>query len=97
MLQLQTFWDNPIYIEELALNYLLDTGILNRVAREIVIHISPGAFARMQDLIRKEYAEEELVEAIDKIRHVISQAVSNGKASFLPFCLDGMEQQSPVE
>ena len=89
--------DKPVYFEELALNYLLDLKILKRISREVVIHINSEAFSRIQAYIHEDNTGEFLVEAIDNIRHLISQAVDSGKASFLPFCLDGMEQQAPQE
>ncbi len=89
--------DKPIYLEELTLGYLLDLRVLERISKEVVIHINSEALARIQAYIHEGNTGEFLVEAIDNIRHLISQAENSGKASFLPFYFDGIEQHLPLD
>ena len=76
--------DGAIYLDGLALSYLQDAKVLDRIAvAGLDLRIHPDIFRHMDELARAGHSGEDLAAKIDRIRHILRNAVESGKASYL--------------
>ena len=76
--------DGTIYLDGLALSYLQDAKVLDRIAvAGLDLRIHPDIFRHMDELARAGHSGEDLAAKIDRIRHILRNAVESGKASYL--------------
>ena len=77
--------EDPIYVDRLALSYLQDAGLLQPMATAgLNIRIHPDVLEEGNALIETGDVGDALVMKIEKIRHVLRDALDSEKASFLP-------------
>ena len=76
--------DGPIFVDGLALRYLQDARTLEPIAAVGCIRVHPGVIEEMQALAQENDTGQVLIGKIEKIRHILRNAVDSGKASFLP-------------
>ena len=77
--------DGPVYVDGLALRYLLDARILQPIAAAgISIRAHPYVIEEMQALAQEGDTGQVLMGKIEEIRHILRNAFDSGKASFLP-------------
>ena len=93
--------DGPIYMEDLALRYLLEAKILHKVAASsassAVISVHPDLLQEMRELTVEDDDCKKLAGKIDGIRHILRTAVAQEKASFLPHAADLNKQNKSSE
>ena len=83
--------DGPIYVDGLALSYLLDARMLQPIAADgVSIRVHPRVVEEMDALIHEGDTGQNLIGKIEAIRHVLRNAVDSGKASFLPYVPDSI-------
>ena len=76
--------DGTIYLDGLALSYLQDAKVLDRVAAAgLDIRIHPDVLDHMDEFARAGDSGEALAAKIDVVRHVLRNAVESGRASYL--------------
>ena len=76
--------DGTIYLDGLALSYLQDAKVLDRIAvAGLDLRIHPDIFRHMDELAKAGHSGEDLAAKIDRIRHILRNAVESGKASYL--------------
>lgn len=76
--------DGPIYLDDLALTYLQDAGILEEVgAAELDMQVHPSTRSDQESLIEANRHGDRLARSLDAIRQTIRDAVADGKAIFL--------------
>ena len=81
--------DGTIYLDGLALSYLQNAKVLERIASAgLNLRIHPDVLSHMDELIRAGESGEVLAAKIDRIRHVLRGAVESGKTSYLPRKVD---------
>ena len=77
--------NGSIYIDRLALSYLQSTNLLQPIAASSLdIRIHPDVLYEMQSLIEAGDVGDDLINRIERIRHILQNAVASGSASFLP-------------
>ena len=77
--------DGPVYVDRLALNYLQDAQLLQRVAGAgLGLQVHPLVIREMDGLAQEGETGRELIRNIEEIRHIVRNALDSGKASFLP-------------
>ena len=85
--------DGPIYVDELALGYLLDAKLLRPLTTAgLQIRVHPDVLREMRTLAETGDSGQELAARIDRIRHVLQSALDGGKASLLPRAPDEHER-----
>ena len=77
--------DYPIYIDDLALSYLQDSNVLQRLTVNNKIKIHPNVVNDINTRIAEGNLGEQLVSKIESIRDVLRNVIESGKASFLPY------------
>ena len=81
--------DGTIYLDRLALSYLQNAKVLDRIASAgLNLRIHPDVLSHMDEFVRAGESGEILAAKIDRIRHVLRSAVESGKASYLPRKVD---------
>ena len=81
--------DGTIYLDRLALSYLQNAKVLDRIASAgLNLRIHPDVLSHMDEFVRAGESGEVLAAKIDRIRHVLRGAVESGKASYLPRKVD---------
>ena len=84
---------SPIYIDDLAISYLQNAGILGAVAAAgLNIRVHPNLLQRAHTLIKEGDIGHELGTRIEGIRTLLRNAVDRGAASFLPRVADRDER-----
>ena len=79
----------PIYVDGLALTYLQDARILQAlVGAGLDVRIHQSVLGEMHVLIGAGDVGDDLVEKIERIRHVLRNALESGSASFVPRTTD---------
>ena len=79
----------PIYVDGLALTYLQDSRILQALVRAgLDVRIHQSVLDEMQALIGAGDVGDDLAEKIERIRHVLRNALDSGSASFVPRTTD---------
>ena len=77
--------DSPVYVDGLALRYLLDAHILQPIAAAgISIRVHSSVIEEMQALAQEGDTGQVLIGKIEGIRHILRNAFDLGKASLLP-------------
>ena len=77
--------DGPIYMDGLALRYLLDAEVLQPIATVgTTIKIHPEIVQEMRALSEEEDTGQGLIASIESIRDVLRSAIAEDKASLLP-------------
>ena len=77
--------DRTIYLDELALSYLGDAGMLESIsAAHLDLRIHSNVLAQMDEIIIAGESGEELAAKVDGIRHILRSAVESGWVSYLP-------------
>ena len=85
----QSSLDGPVYVEDSALSYLQDAGILQSVAASgLDVRVHPNVLDHRHALIEEGDIGHKLGARIEQIRTVLRNAVDNGAASFLPRAAD---------
>ena len=85
--------DSPVYMDGLALRYLLDANVLQPVAAAgVIIRIHPDILHEMRALTEEGDAGQGLIDSIEGIRHILRTTIDKGNASFLPRAADQNEQ-----
>ncbi len=79
-----TLLDGPVYMDDLALSYLLSANVLWPITAAKQIGIHPDIMLEKRLLVEAGDSGEELANKIDGIRRVLRQAIERGKASLLP-------------
>ena len=79
-----TLLDGPVYMDDLALSYLLSANVLRPIAKAKQIGIHPDIILEKRLLVEAGDIGEELANKIDGMRRVLRQAMERGKASLLP-------------
>ena len=81
--------DGTIYLDGLALSYLQNAKVLDRVAAAgLDLRIHPDVLDHMDEFARAGDSGEALAAKIDVVRHVLRNAVESGRASYLPRRVD---------
>lgn len=81
--------DGTIYLNQLAISYLQSAKVLDGIAAAgLDLRIHPDVLGHMDELAKAGASGESLLARIDAIRHVLSQAVESGRASYLPRNVD---------
>ena len=77
--------DGPVFVDGLALHYLLDAHIFRPVVSAgLRIYVHPRVIEEMQTLTQEGDTGEDLIARIEEIRLTIRNALDSEKASFLP-------------
>ena len=85
--------DGPIYMDELALGYLLGANLLRPFTTAgLQIRVHPDVLRETRMLAETGDSGQELAARIDRIRHVLQSALEAGKASLLPRASDESER-----
>ena len=91
-------FDNPFYIDRVALHYLVETKLLlPMVGAGVVIHVHPDVLAEMRSLSQTDDTSRYLIRKIEEIRCAIKDVVNSGKATYLPRATDQAEQTQERE
>ena len=79
----------PIYLDELALSYLQNAGVLEPAAAGgLDLRIHPDVLVQMDELVEAGQSGEQFSGKIDEIRCMLRDAVESGKISYLPTKVD---------
>ena len=79
------FPEPPIYLDGLALRYLIDANALQEVVSTVgVAHIHSNIFQEMSALSEEGESEQKMLSDIERIRHVLRSMLQDERASFLP-------------
>ena len=90
--------DGPVYVDQLAFSYLLDTGAVGAAtATGLQIRVHPNVAREIRRLSEAGDTGQELAEKIEGIRHSLLTAIDQGKASFLPRASNLNEQTQGPE
>lgn len=85
--------DGPIYMDGLALRYLLDADVLQPIATACtVVRVHPEVLQEMRALTEEGDTGQKLVDRIEAIRDTLRSAIDVRKASFLPHAADQNRQ-----
>src|SRR5690606_37387086 len=75
----------PIYLDDLAITYLQQAGLLQSVCRcGVDLWVLPSMREEQSTLMSANREGERLNNKIDDIRSALGEALNNGKAVFLP-------------
>ncbi len=75
---------NPIYVDRLALDWLLDAKILKKIANSSMdIRAHAQKIEEMQELANEEVVSDDLIRRIENVRIILRSAMENGKVTFL--------------
>ena len=75
---------NPVYIDGLALSYLLHARVLRQIAAAKKLRIHPAAMDEMRSLVEADDTGHTLANRIHEIRRICRYALGSEKASLLP-------------
>lgn len=85
--QHQVHWDfdGPIYLHELAVDYLQTADLLEAITKcDLQLHIGPSLRIEQQSLIDAEAEGLRLAEQLDDVRRLLRDKISHGRVYFLP-------------
>jgi hypothetical protein len=93
--------DRQIYLDDLALAYLQDAGVLEDVAASgLTLEVHRSTRAHQEALIEANRHGDVLVRSLNAIRQTIREALTAGKAVFLPHSSPGhtaeLFEQAPI-
>jgi len=77
--------EGPLYLDDLAVTYLQNSGILPTLARSgLDLRIHPSTRQEQISLIENHHQGEQLAEDVEEIRVTLLKALQAGKVGFLP-------------
>jgi hypothetical protein len=80
-----TLLDRPLNLDDLALGYLQEAGVLQTACRRgLTLLVHPSTQTEQSALIEAHREENRLAETLDELRIVLRDAIESGKAIFLP-------------
>jgi tetratricopeptide (TPR) repeat protein len=80
-----TLLDRPFYLDDLALGYLQEAGILQAACRrELTLYVHPATKDYQSALIEAHREGTRLAETLDELRRVLRDALESNQAIFLP-------------
>jgi tetratricopeptide (TPR) repeat protein len=85
----------PVFLDRVSTQYLSNAGILSNLVhsgRKVYVH--PGAIEEWQALVDTEPYSAAMVEALEKIRRILKEAMAKGKVHFLS---EGRKEENEVQ
>jgi hypothetical protein len=80
-----TLLDRPFYLDDLAVGYLQEAGVLRAVGRRgLTLFVHPSTKDTQSALIEAHREGARLAETLDELRVVLRDALESGRAIFLP-------------